>query len=184
MITDVFASSQLCNTCNAQLSNITKDGHVAATSELKAQTRATLAGVEYFFSELAPHLDGQRGAALVAALAQHATTWGGRGLAAALRARPWSHASAYTAAATGDALKSVLLALRVAQLEGQHVNFSSALAALGRRQGARRWQAHQALQPWCVALRGEAFIEAAAREAREAASRLVSVTPAPAPRAS
>jgi hypothetical protein len=56
-LTTLHLGSQLCNTCNTQLSNIVKDGNITATTSLTVALRARLGGIEYFLSELVPRLD-------------------------------------------------------------------------------------------------------------------------------
>ena len=122
--------------------------------------RAALGGTEYFLGELAPRVAGAALQELVCALTQHAATWlSGSAVSDVMHMRPWSRTVEYSTPTTRKALEVMLSALRVAQLEGEQVNFQVLLASMGKRQGAKRWQAHKALQPWCAALRREPFVQ-------------------------
>ena len=163
--------TQLCHTCTVQCGNITKDGHVAATAALTPEVRAKLGGVEYLFAELAPRLEAPELQPFLVALAQHVVSWP---VESAMRTRPWSHADDYSAHDTCAALETVTAALRVAQLQGEQADVQVLLAAIGKRQGMKRWQASKALQPCCVALRDEPFVQqAGSRISQHAAATLV-----------
>jgi hypothetical protein len=84
-------AAQLCKRCNSMLYNITKDGNNSQTTELTAEVRARLGGVEYVLSEVDPRVDGAVRAQLVAALAADAAEFlGGPQLASEMKLRPWA----------------------------------------------------------------------------------------------
>jgi len=137
----VAEGDKLCNTCNTQVSNLTKENHIAATAALNAPLRASVAGVEHFFHDLMPLLSPADRADVLSSLLLHATTWEAKTLASTMRSRPWSHAHGYSALMTRDALQAVGLAIHAAQLPGYSTAGEGVslvvLSSLGKQQGHR-----------------------------------------------
>jgi len=122
------------------LYNITKDGNNSQTTELTAEVRARLGGVEYVLSEVAPRVDGAVRAQLVAALAADAAEFlGGPQLASEMKLRPWAPPSdrrgeadwPYAAATTRAALERALVALQAGMTAGADVTWTVVLTGLG-----------------------------------------------------
>ena len=137
----------------AQVHSYTGDDSCSvAAKELSKLLRAQLCGMEYLLSEVVPLLSAERRAELTQALASNAADFLRARAMATFTCRPWKGSAVYTRETTCAAVQNVLAALQVASLPSEvEREWDATLVSFGRPRALKnRWQAHQALQPWCV----------------------------------